>query len=266
MRRLVPGVVLACTVAVLCSAVRARAHFPAGTLIDLTHPFDAETIFWPTEQGFVLEHEFAGVTDKGYYYAANKFCTAEHGGTHIDAPLHFFRGGRSVDAIALEQLIGTAVVVAATTPAPADRDYRVVAADFVEWERTNGPIPPHAIVLLRTGFGARWPDRERYMGTAERGKEAVAKLHFPGLHPDGARWLVKERSIKAVGLDTPSIDYGQSTHFEAHVALSGSGVPAFENVANLDRLPATGLTVIALPMSIRGGSGGPLRIVAIVHR
>jgi len=94
----------------------------------------------------------------------------------------------------------------------------------------------------------------------------VAKLHFPGLHPDAARWLAGERAIKAVGLDTPSIDHGQSTLFQAHVALFERGVPAFENVANLEQLPATGATVIALPMKIKGGSGGPLRIIAIVPK
>lgn len=236
----------------------------AGRLVDLTHPFDAETIFWPTEKGFVLEKEFAGVTDEGYYYAANEFCTAEHGGTHIDAPLHFNAEGQSVDAIALETLIGPAVVVDVSARASADRDYQVTVADFLDWEREHGLVPRGAIVLVRTGFGRLWPDRVRYMGTSERGKDAVAKLHFPGLHPEAAAWLVTARAIKAVGLDTPSIDYGQSTGFESHVTLFARQVPAFENVANLDQLPATGFTVVALPMKIRGGSGGPLRIVAIV--
>ena len=120
------------------------------------------------------------------------------------------------------------------------------------------------IVLLRTGYAARWPDRLRYLGTEERGEAAVAKLHFPGLDPTAAQWLVQHRSIKAVGIDTPSIDYGQSTHFESHVMLFQHNVPALENVANLDRLPQVGFTVIALPMKIGGGSGGPVRIVAAV--
>jgi kynurenine formamidase len=117
-------------------------------------------------------------------------------------------------------------------------------------------------VLLRTGWGARWGDRGAYLGTALTGPEAVSELHFPGLHPDAARWLVTEREVKAVGLDTPSIDYGQSELFESHVTLFEANVPAFENVASLDRLPPKGFVVAALPMKIRGGTGGPLRIVA----
>ena len=103
------------------------------------------------------------------------------------------------------------------------------------------------------------------MGTDERGPAAVAKLHFPGLHPDAARWLVANRQINAIGLDTPSIDYGQSTLFESHRILFEKNIPAFENVANLDQLPVKGFTVIALPMKIKGGSGGPVRIIAMLQ-
>jgi kynurenine formamidase len=103
-----------------------------------------------------------------------------------------------------------------------------------------------------------------YLGTDRRGPEAVAELHFPGLHPDAAGWLVEERSIDAIGIDTPSIDYGQSTVFESHQVLFGANVLAFENVANLEQIPPAGGFVLALPMKIRGGSGGPLRIVAFV--
>ena len=127
----------------------------------------------------------------------------------------------------------------------------------------RGALPADAVVLLRTGYGTFYPDAENYFGTSERGPGAVSKLHFPGLAPDAAAWLV-QRKIKAVGLDTPSIDYGQSTTFQVHRRLFASNVPAFENVANLDQLPVTGAFVIALPMKIKGGSGGPLRIVALL--
>jgi kynurenine formamidase len=138
----------------------------------------------------------------------------------------------------------------------------VSVADFQNWERRNGRIAPGTIVFLRTGFGKRYPDRKSYLGTDERGADAVAKLHFPGLDPAAARWLTQNRSIKAIGLDTASIDYGQSTLFESHRILFEKNIPAFENVANLEQLPAKGFSVIALPMKIKGGSGGPLRIVA----
>lgn len=238
--------------------------FPSGKIVDLSHSFDADTVYWPTAEGFKLEKDFEGVTEKGYYYAANKFSTAEHGGTHIDAPVHFAKGHHTVDEIPLEQLMGEAVVVDVVKQAEGDRDYRVTRDDFLRWEKTNGPIPKGAIVILRTGYAKFWPDRKRYMGTDERGADAVPKLHFPGLHPDAARWLTTNRSIKAIGLDTPSIDYGQSSLFESHRVLFEKNVPAFENLDNLDQLPTKNFTVVALPMKIKGGSGGPLRAIAIL--
>jgi len=240
----------------------AAAPAVPGTLVDLTHAFDEDTIYWPTAEGFTLESVAHGMTEKGYFYSANNFCAAEHGGTHLDAPVHFAEGGRASDEIPIEQLVGPGVVVDVSAPCAADRDYRVQVADFQAWEEAHGRLPEGAIVLLRTGWADRWGDREAYLGTALTGPEAVPELHFPGLHQDAAKWLIAERRIRAVGLDTPSIDYGQSELFESHVALFAANVPAFENVAELGRLPARDFVVAALPMKIRGGSGGPLRIVA----
>ena len=250
-----------------CSAPGAPGApvLPTGELVDLTHTFDEHTIYWPTEEaGFVREQSSQGFTEKGYYYEAGGFSTAEHGGTHIDAPIHFYQGRNTVDQIVPEQLIGPGIVVDVRKACKENRDYLVSVEDFEAWETRHGPIPHGAIVLLRTGFWKFWPDRKKYMGTDARGPEAVQDLHFPGLHPDAARWLTTERSIRAIGLDTPSIDHGPSANFESHIALFEKNVPAFESVTNLDELPAVGFTIIALPMKIRGGSGGPLRIVAIV--
>lgn len=169
-----------------------------------------------------------------------------------------------MDEIPLDHLMGNAVVVDVSANAKGQPDYQVSTADFLAWEKTHGALPEGVIVLLRTGFGQFWPDKLKYMGTEERGQEGVAKLHFPGLHPDAAKWLTTERKIHAIGLDTPSIDYGQSTHFESHQTLFKENIPAFENLANLDKLPPSGIWVAALPMKIKGGSGGPLRIVALV--
>jgi kynurenine formamidase len=263
MRRLLP---FALCLFVSCAK---SSHAPSaafsGTMIDLSHPYDEQTIFWPTAEPFRLEKVSDGFTDKGYYYAANNFCTAEHGGTHIDAPKHFAPNGNTVDRIPIEQLIGRAIVVDVSDKCAANPDYQVNISDFEAWEQRNGKIPDGAIVLLRTGYGKSWPDRTSYLGTDERGPEAVAKLHFPGLAPEAARWLTSKRSIKAIGLDTASIDYGQSQLFESHRILFEHNVPAFENLANLDRLPTKGFIVVALPMKIAGGSGGPLRAVAIIN-
>ena len=242
----------------------AEPPFTRGQWIDLTHDFSTNTLYWPTAQPFTLETEFHALTDKGYFYAANRYSASEHGGTHIDAPIHFAERGQTLDQLPLEQLTGPAVVVDVSDQAGKDADYQITIAALQSWEGRHGRIPDRVILLFHTGYARHWPDAKKYLGTEERGTNAVSKLHFPGLHPDAARWLVRERAPKAVGLDTASIDYGQSTLFESHRVLFEKNIPAFENVAALDRLPATGAYVVALPMKIKNGSGGPLRIVAWV--
>jgi len=235
-------------------------------VIDLSHAYNAATIYWPTEEGFLLERGPNGMAEGGYWYAANRFRSAEHGGTHLDAPEHFARDQWTVDEIPLERLSGPAVLVDVRAQVEADSDYEVAVRDFQQWEARNGTIPTGAIVLIRTGFGSFWPDRARYLGTADFGSEAVKKLHFPGLAAPAAKWLVSERKIHAVGLDTASIDRGQSRLFETHQVLSAANIPVFENLANLGRLPERGFLVVALPMKIEGGSGAPLRAIALLAR
>src|ERR1044072_2231254 len=236
--------------------------FPPDRIIDLTYAFDSNSVYWPTAEQFKLETDFEGVTNKGDFYSAYRYSAAEPGGAHIDAPVHFAKGHHPVDEIPLEQLMGNGIVIDVTAQCAADRDYLVSVADFENWEKRNGRIAPGTIVFLRTGFAKYYPDRKAYLGTDERGAAAVPKLHFPGLDPAAARWLMQNRSIKAIGLDTASIDRGQSTLFESHRILFEKDIPALENVANLDQLPVKGFAVIALPMKIKGGSGGPVRIVA----
>ena len=238
--------------------------FPKGILVDLTHNYSAETIYWPTEQGFQLDEEFGGMTEKGYYYSAKKFSAPEHGGTHMDAPIHFAKNGKTVDQISLDRLISRTIVIDVSKEALQNSDYQVSTQDFKNWELSFGKIPDDIIVLLFTGFGKYWPDRLKYLGTSKTGKEALSELHFPGLHPDAAKWLVENRKINAIGLDTQSIDYGRSEFFETHRILCEKDIPFFENVANLDQLPATGAMILALPMKIEDGSGAPLRLVAIL--
>ncbi|HXE58776.1 MAG TPA: cyclase family protein [Gemmatimonadales bacterium] len=267
-RPLLLGLVAISPMLVACPSERepappGRPSIADARWIDLTHPFDSTTIYWPTAQPFRLEVVSAERTPAGYYYAANNFGAAEHGGTHLDAPIHFAEGRHTTDEIPLDRLIGPALVVDVAGAAARNADYRVTAEDLVEWEREHGTVPEGAIVLIRTGWARRWPDRSRYLGTARLGPRAVDELHFPGLDSSAARLLVARR-VDAVGIDTPSVDHGQSRLFESHRILSEANVPAFENVANLESLPVLGATVVALPMKIAGGSGGPLRIVAMV--
>lgn len=238
--------------------------FPDGAWIDLSHDFSDETVYWVTAEPFKRTTVAEGQTDKGYYYSAYNFSSAEHGGTHIDSPVHFAEGRKTVDQIPLNQLIAPAVKIDVSQKASTDRDYQITTDDIKNWETANGKIPEWSIVLFQTGFGKYWPDKKNYLGTGQKGDAAVKDLHFPGLDSDAAKWLVENRKIYAVGIDTASIDHGQSTTFGAHVALMSLNIPAFENVANLDKLPAKGFHVFALPMKIKGGSGAPLRIVAFI--
>jgi kynurenine formamidase len=245
-----------------CAA--ARTPPLGGALVDLTHPFSAETVYWPTEEGFVHEPGFRGVTERGYYYEAHGFRAAEHGGTHVDAPIHFAQGRSAVEGIPLERLVAEGVRVDVSGACARDRDHAVTRAELEAFEAAHGRIPRGAIVLLHTGFARHWPDRARYLGSAGRGPEAAASLHFPGLSADAAVWLAEARGVAAVGIDTACIDPGPSRDFEAHRALFEREIPAFENLANLGALPARGFRVVALPMLIAGGSGAPLRAIAIL--
>jgi kynurenine formamidase len=262
------AVCVCCVLAAIASGCtesrRPRDPFPAGELVDLSHAYDAQAIFWPTAEPFRHEKVADGMTPGGYYYASNNFFSSEHGGTHIDAPVHFAQGRQSVDQIPLDTFVGEAVVIDVTAAADSNADYQVTVEDFEKWEQQHGTIAPTAIVLLRTGFSRRWPDAARYLGTAERGEAAVAKLHFPGLHPDAAKWIVSTRPVKAIGIDTASIDYGQSKLYESHRILYDSNIPGFENMTALERLPPRGAHIVALPMKIAGGSGAPLRAIAIL--
>ena len=250
-----------------CIAGHPRLDYLAlehSRLIDLTHAFEADTVVWPTEHDFRLVVQQEGETPGGYYYASNRLEMAEHGGTHIDAPIHFARGGQTLDQIPIERLVGVGVRIDVSAQCARDRDYRITIQDFERWEATHERIPNRAIVLVDTGFAQFWPSRQQYLGTELRGPEGVRALHFPGVHPEAAAWLVRERQIKAIGIDTASIDYGQSTGFETHIALLSQNVPVFENLADLRDLPDLGFEVIALPMKIAGGTGGPLRMIAVL--
>jgi kynurenine formamidase len=248
-----------------CSSPRLPGEsFPEGEIVDLSHTYDSQTIYWPTAEGFQLRRDAEGITPAGYFYAANSFFTSEHGGTHLDAPIHFAEGRQTVDKIPLERLIGPAVVIDVVAESQQNADYQVTAADLQRFEEEHGEIPAGSIVLIRTGYSRWWPGAERYLGTRLRGEEGARNLHFPGLHPEAARWIVANRQIGAIGIDTASIDYGPSTLFESHRALYEVDIPAFENLNALERLPTIGALVIALPMKIGGGSGAPLRIVAVI--
>src|SRR4030095_8237519 len=235
-----------------------------GKWIDLSYDFSNETLYWPNNPtGFKLDTVAEGVTPLGYYYSSYAFSAPEHGGTHLDAPVHFAAHGLSTDKIPLEKLTGDAVVIDVSSKALNNRDYLISVNDITDWETKNGKIKENTIVLFRTGYGQFYPDREKYFGTPETGAGAVPKLHFPGIDSAAATWMVQHK-IKAVGIDTPSMDYGQSKNFKTHEILLGASIAGFENIRNMNLLPVKGAYVIALPMKIKNGSGAPLRIIAWV--
>jgi kynurenine formamidase len=231
-------------------------------VVDLSHSFDKDTIYWPTSpSGFELKELSHAVTPGGWFYASNSFCTPEHGGTHLDAPIHFAEGKWTSDQIPVDRLVGPAVVIDIRDKAGLT-DYRLTAADVRAWEKRNGTIKPGSIVILRTGWFARWPDKLRYLGDDTPG--VVTNLHFPSYGEAAARLLVSERRVSVIGVDTASIDYGQSKDFIVHRVAMAENVIGLENLANLDVLPERGAWIVALPMKIAGGSGGPLRAIALL--
>lgn len=231
-------------------------------MVDLSHGYGDNTLYWPTDtRGFQLDTLAEGVTPAGFFYATKEFATAEHGGTHLDAPYHFYEGADRVGEIPLNRLIAPGIVVDVSAQAAADPDYRASADDIRNWEAAHGVIPSGTAVLFRTGWATRWPDALAYLGDDEPGN--AGNLHFPGLAEDAMRLLV-ERDAGLVGIDTASVDYGPSTDFIVHQVGGAAGIPNLENVGDLSGIPPTGFLLIALPMKIEAGTGAPVRIVALI--
>jgi kynurenine formamidase len=261
--RIRPAIVVSLLFAARLGAQESAPNLATARVVDLTWPFDDKTIYWPNSpSAFELKSLSRGVVAGGWFYSSNAFCTPEHGGTHLDAPVHFAEKGRTADAVPPRQLIAAAAVIDVSKPAAADADYRLTEADVRDWEKRHGTIAAGTIVLLRTGWGRRWPDKKTYLGDDTPGD--ASHLHFPSYGIEAATLLVKERRVGALGVDTASIDPGNSKDFPVHRLAGGADVPGLENVAHAEELPETGAWIVALPMKIAGGSGGPLRIVALL--
>ena len=259
------GAVFAALALAACSPAETESSTPELDLseyriVDLSHAYGQDTVYWPTDKkGFSKSVVFEGTRDDGMFYSAFDIATAEHGGTHMDAPYHFDENGDKADAVPLNKLIAPAIVIDVSEKAAADPLYRLTPDDIAAFEEAHGRIPDGAIVLMRSGWSARWPDAEAYLGGTD-----PAALAFPSFGVEATRLLIEDRGAAALGVDTASTDYGPSAEFPVHRIMGAANVPGFENLANLDQLPPTGAVVFALPMKIEGGSGGPLRAVAMV--
>jgi kynurenine formamidase len=231
-------------------------------LQDLTYSFDSDTIYWPTDEP--LQHDFDefGMTEGGYFYASARYAAPEHGGSHMDAPIHFNKNGNYADQVPLANCIGPAAVIDFSARAASDPDTMLTVDDIKAYEEKYGQIPDGAIVVARSGWGKFWPDKKRYLGTDQPGD--VAGLRFPGYSPEAAEWLVKNRNLAAIAIDTASMDRGMSKDFKVHQIWLGSNKPGFENLANADKLPPTGATIFCIPMKLGKGTGGPTRAFALM--
>ena len=252
--------VLAFTLAILFPLTGHATSPPQ--VIDLTHAFDEHTVYWPNNRHFSREDTARGLTARGYWYASGTFSASEHGGTHLDAPNHFAASGRSVDDIPVEHLMGSAIVIDAQSACEHNPDYTLTVNDIKQWETQHGPIEPQSWIFLRTGWGKKWPERTEYLGSPT--PDDPLSLHFPGFSPEAMTLLVHQRHVWGVGIDTASIDPGQAQDFLAHRILGEANRYALENVASLEKLPPRGAMVYALPMKIRGGTGAPVRIIALI--
>jgi kynurenine formamidase len=226
----------------------------APRVVDLGHPLAADDPSWSGQK--VYEWSPVARMDKDGYFAG-RFATEEHFGTHVDAPAHFAEKGWTVDRIPADRLVRPAVTLHLEGKAAAAEDYRLTVADLDAFEGQHGRIPEGTIVLVATGWDARWKLPGRYMN------EKNGVKHFPGLSVEAAQRLV-DRKVAAVGIDTASIDYGPSTAFEAHHTTMPHDIYHVENAANLGSLPARGFTVVVAPVALTGGSGGPTRIFALL--
>jgi kynurenine formamidase len=250
----------------LLAQTPAMSKEPKGKILDMTYAFSNDSIYWPTGKAFKSEKVFWGVNDKGWWYASNDYSANEHGGTHADAPIHFAQNGKTMDQIPLEEWSGPAVNIDVTKQCAQNRDYLLSVEDIKNFEKKYGKIPGGAWVIMYTGIDTQYyPDKRMVLGTDKAGSEAVDYLSFPGFSSEAVQFLLKERDIKGIALDTPSIDYGKSKDFPVHRLLCRAGKLAVENIANLDKLPAIGAMLYAIPMQIKDGTGAPVRVFAILE-
>jgi kynurenine formamidase len=204
------------------------------------------------------------MTEGGWFYSSYSVCTPEHGGTHLDAPIHFAEGGDSTEEIPLENLLAQAYVIDVSEKAAADRNYRMTPDDVREFEAKHGEIEAGSVVLMRTDWSRHWPDAMAYLGDDTPGD--ASNLQFPGFGAEATRILAEQRKVALLGVDTASVDYGKSQDFIVHRIGAAQGVANLENLTNLNQLPATGAIILALPMKIEGGSGGPARVAALIPK
>ena len=242
---------------------RAKEHCPGGIFLLLKYYiYTHETKQMLNNKS--VDHIQKSTVHYPYYYRleGNFFSTAEHGGTHFDAPSHFYEGSWRSHQIPVEHLVGPGVIIDVRQQASEDPDYRVTIGDLKQWERRYGKIPKGAVVIMNSGWDKNYPNKSLTFGSDNPHDQTT--FHFPGFHEEAADWLIHRRNIHVIGVDTPSLDYGQSITRPVHVIMGKENIPGLENVANLDTIPAAGTIIIAGAIKLYDGSGGPARVIAML--
>lgn len=228
-------------------------------VVDLTHTLNAETpTYEPPAKPTYRVKTVATIEKDGYF--AREVSLPEHFGTHLDAPAHFVGGMWTVDQIPPDRLVAPLAVIDVSLNVKSNGDYQISVDDIAQWEKAHGQVPLGAVVMVRTGWDARWNSAKDY-----RNADSKGVMHFPGYSEDAARFLVEGRKVLGLGIDTLSIDYGPSKDFPVHQYDLHRSVYQLENVANLDHAPVTGGLVVIAPMKLEGGSGAPVRILALAR-
>lgn len=230
------------------------------SILDLGYSLNDRSPFWPGDDYEPFKLKTIATLDKNGVLSKS-FAVPEHFGTHVDAPNHFERNQPAVDEIRPADLFGPGVVIDVAMQAEMDAEYRLSVRDIEAWEKSHGRVPDRAIVFLETGWGQHWKNPTRY-----RNRDATGTMHFPGYSLEAAKFLLEQRAVKAIAIDTLSIDYGPSKDFVVHHAVNGAGRYAIENVAQLGKLPRRDFFVFVAPIKIETGSGGPARVFAIVKK
>jgi kynurenine formamidase len=228
-------------------------------IVDLTWPLNEKGAYWPGNDYKPFELRTIATLEKNGVLS-KAFCMPEHQGTHIDAPNHFEADRPSVDRIAVGDLFAEGVLIDVSEQAASNADYSLSLADVEAWEQKHGRIPERAVVLLKTGWGRHFENPVRY-----RNQDATGRMHFPGFSAEAVRFLIERRNIRGIGLDTLSLDPGQSRDFAVHHLLGRAGRYGLENLAGLDELPASNFYLVVAPIKIENGSGGPTRVLAILR-
>jgi kynurenine formamidase len=225
-------------------------------VLDLSYAINDKLVPWPGDEKYFEARINATIEKNGYF--TRSFWMLEHYGTHLDAPAHFPPGKATVDQIPANKFFGPAVLLDVRDQGAKDADYRLPVSQIEKWEHAHGRIPPGAIVLLRTGWASRWPDAQRY-----RNQDKQGKMHFPGFSTEAAKILI-DRSISGLGCDTLSVDYGASEDFSVHHLVLGAGLYHLENLSDLSKVPEAGAFLVVAPIKLEGGSGGPVRVFALL--